>query len=97
MATEVAQLRHRSHLLDAAVGCGAVAAASTALSIMVLFVSALRASTTAGLLVGFFGAAIAFTIAAVGFFGLEMLIGSWAFRTRAHLHFPHLPARRRPR
>ncbi len=88
MTAEVAGLRRRSHVLDLAVGCGAIAAASTSLSILVLFLSALRASVTAGLLVDFFGAAIVFTIAAVGFFGLEMFLGSGSLRARAHFHFP---------
>ena len=95
MAAEVASLRVRSHVLDFAVACGAAAAASTALSILVLFLSALRASTTAGLLVGFFGAAIVFTIVAVGLFGLEMFLGSGSLRARAHFHFPHLKPPRR--
>ena len=97
MTSEAKSLRRRSRVLDWAVGSGALAAASTALSILVLFVSALRAETAAGLLVGFFGAAIIFTIMAVGFFGLEMFLGSGNMRALAHLHFPipHLGSRRR--
>ena len=95
MTGEVDVLRRRSHVLDLAVGCGALAAGSTALSILVLFLSALRASVTAGLLVDFFGAAIVLTIAAVVFFILELFLGSRSLRARSHFHFPlpHLRAR----
>jgi hypothetical protein len=73
-------LRRRSHALDAAVVLGALAGVSTSTAALLLFVSTLRNAAGSTLMFLAFGAALVFTIGALVFFLLEMLMASRGIR-----------------
>ncbi len=73
-------LRRRSHALDAAVVLGALAGVSTSTAALLLFVGTLRNGTGSTLMFLAFGGALAFTIGALAFFLLEMLMASRGIR-----------------
>jgi Protein of unknown function (DUF2721) len=80
LADQLLHLRRRSIALDAAVVLGAIGAAATCISVLTLFVGALRNSTVAALLFTTFGLAIACTIGAIGAFTAEMLMAGSGVR-----------------
>jgi hypothetical protein len=73
-------LRSRSHALDLAVVLAAVAGACTCVTVLTLFLGALRAKATAALLFVLFGTAICLTIGALVSFLTEMLMASRGIR-----------------
>ncbi len=73
-------LRRRSHALDAAVVLGALAGIETSAAALLLFVGTLRNGTGSTLMFLAFGGALVFTIGALGFFLLEMLMASRGIR-----------------
>lgn len=81
-------LRRRSLILDVAVVSATVAAASTCVSIMTLFLFALSNRAIAGVLLLFFGAAVVFTLASVVAFGMEMVLSNRELRRRIAFHLP---------
>ena len=73
-------LRRRSHALDAAVVLGALAGVSTSTAALLLFVGTLRNGAGSTLMFLAFGGALVFTIGALAFFLLEMLMASRGIR-----------------
>ena len=74
LADELSHLRRRSLALDAAVLLAAFGGAGTCLSVLTLFVGALRDATVATFLFTSFGLAVMCTIGAIGAFTAEMLM-----------------------
>ncbi len=93
LALRLDRLHLRSLALDAAVFLAALGGVATCGAVLTLFVGALRDSTVASLLFGFFGTAILCTLCALVAFGFEMLLASRAVRDRiaerrAHANVP---------
>ena len=76
-------LKQRSRVLDVAVVLGAMGGAATCAAALTLFIGTLRDHTVKGFLFAAFGAALLFTMAALGAFIGEMLIASRGMRERA--------------
>lgn len=76
------RLRLRSRALDVAVILGAVGGSATCAAVLTLFYGALRDGVAASALYGFFGLAIACTIAALCAFTVEMVMASRLLRLR---------------
>ncbi len=76
------RLRLRSRALDVAVILGAVGGSATCAAVLTLFYGALRDGVAASALYGFFGLAIACTIAALCAFTVEMVMASRLMRLR---------------
>ncbi len=83
---QLAYLRRRSRTLDAAVILGALAGTATCGSALTLFLGAIRNSGGAWLLFGLFGAAVLFTMGALGCYCYEMLLASRGLRAKVHRH-----------
>jgi type IV secretory pathway VirB6-like protein len=79
----LAQLRRRSLALDAAVVLAAIGGAATCISVLTLFVGALRDATVASVLFTTFGLAVACTIGAIAAFAVEMLMAGSGMRATA--------------
>ncbi len=77
---QLTMLRRRSIVLDIAVVLGAVGAAATCASVLVLFFSALKDATIASVLFVSFGAAVACTLGAILAFTIEMLMAGSGVR-----------------
>jgi hypothetical protein len=73
-------LRRRSRALDAAVVLGALAGVSTSAAALLLFLSVLRNAEGSTLMFLAFGGALVFTIGALTFFLIEMLMASRSIR-----------------
>lgn len=80
LTKQLAYLRRRSLWLDAAVVLGGIGGTFTCMAAAVLFVGALRDSTSGHVLLGLFGAALASTIGALGCFIVEMLLAGRGLR-----------------
>jgi hypothetical protein len=80
LSRRLSHLRLRSLVLDAAVVLAAVGGALVGVSILTLFLGALRDAATASVLFLCFGLAVACTIAALGAFLAEILIASRVIR-----------------
>ncbi len=80
VTAQFARLRRRSLALDTAVVLAAVAGALTCVSVLTLFVGALKDATVASVLFTTFGLAVICTIAAIGAFAVEMLIAGSGMR-----------------
>jgi Protein of unknown function (DUF2721) len=78
----LAYLRHRSHVLDAAVLLGTMGGAATCLAALFLFVGTLREDAGGGVLFVSFGLALLFTVGALAAFMIEMLLASRGIRDR---------------
>jgi hypothetical protein len=76
------RLRLRSRALDVAVILGAIGGSATCAAVLTLFYGALRNGVAASALYGFFGLAIACTIAALCAFTVEMVMASRLLRLR---------------
>lgn len=76
----MAYLRTRSLALDVAVVLAAIGGALVGLSILTLFLGALRDAAAASALFLFFGLAVACTIAALGAFLIEILLAGRGMR-----------------
>ncbi len=76
------RLRLRSRALDVAVILGAIGGSATCAAVLTLFYGALRDGVAASALYGFFGLAIACTIAALCAFTVEMVMASRLLRLR---------------
>jgi hypothetical protein len=83
LCQRLSHLHRRSLLLDFAVVLGAIGATSTCISILTLFVGALRNSAAAEILFLTFGLAIFCTIMALAAFVIEMLMASRGLRAQA--------------
>jgi hypothetical protein len=81
--TRLAHLRRRSFALDAAVVLAAFGGAMTCLSVLTLFVGALREARVASVLFTTFGLAVLCTIGAIGAFAVEMLMAGSGMRATA--------------
>jgi hypothetical protein len=79
----LAHLRRRSLALDAAVVLAALGGAATCVSVLTLFVSALKEATVASVLFTTFGLAVLCTIGAIGAFTVEMLMAGSVMRATA--------------
>ncbi|ACA15479.1 conserved hypothetical protein [Methylobacterium sp. 4-46] len=79
----LAELRRRSLALDAAVVLAALAGVATCGAVLTLFVGALRDTGVASVLFALFGAAIVFTLCALGVFAVEMTLASRDVRSAA--------------
>jgi hypothetical protein len=79
----LAHLRRRSLALDWAVVLAAIGGAATCLSVLTLFVSALKDATVASVLFVTFGLAVLCTIGAIGAFAIEMLMAGSVIRATA--------------
>jgi hypothetical protein len=79
----LAHLRRRSLALDAAVVLAAVGGAATCISVLTLFVGALKEATVASVLFTTFGLAVLCTIGAIAAFTVEMLLAGSALRATA--------------
>lgn len=80
LAAQLAYLRRRSMLLDAAVVLAAVGAGATCLAALVLFIGALRDSMTDVALFASFGFALACTMLAIATFVTELLLAGRGLR-----------------
>lgn len=80
LAAQLAYLRRRSMLLDAAVVLAAIGAGATCLAALVLFIGALRETMTDVALFASFGFALACTMLAVGTFVAELLLAGRGLR-----------------
>jgi hypothetical protein len=74
-------LRRRSVVLDVAVVLGAIAGALTCVSVLTLFVGALKNETVASVLFTTFGLAVICMLGAIGAFTVEMLMAGSGMRT----------------
>ena len=83
---QLAYLRRRSRTLDIAVILGALAGAATCGAALTLFLGAIRNEGAAWLLFGLFGAALIFTMGALGCYCFEMLLASRGLRDKVHRH-----------
>lgn len=81
--SQLASLRRRSLALDIAVILGAVGAAATCASVLVLFVGALKDAAVAALLLAMFGLAVVCALGAIGAFTAEMLMTGSGVRATA--------------
>jgi uncharacterized protein DUF2721 len=79
----LAHLRRRSLALDAAVVLAAIGGAATCISVLTLFVGALKEATVASVLFTTFGLAVLCTIGAIGAFAVEMLLAGSGMRATA--------------
>jgi Protein of unknown function (DUF2721) len=79
----LAHLRRRSLVLDAAVVLAAIGGAATCISVLTLFVGALKEATVASVLFTTFGLAVLCTIGAIGAFTVEMLMAGSGMRAVA--------------
>jgi hypothetical protein len=79
----LAHLRRRSLALDAAVVLAAFGGAMTCISVLTLFVGALREARVASVLFTTFGLAVLCTIGAIGAFTVEMLMAGSGMRATA--------------
>ncbi|RYC31028.1 DUF2721 domain-containing protein [Lichenibacterium minor] len=82
MGHRLDRLRLRSRALDVAVILGAVGGSATCAAVLTLFYGALHDGVAASALYGFFGLAIACTIAALCAFTVEMVMASRLVRLR---------------
>jgi hypothetical protein len=73
-------LRRRSFILDGAVVLASLGAVMTGISVLTLFLGALRDATTASVLFACFGIALLCTIAAIGAFLTEILVAGRGVR-----------------
>ncbi len=80
---QLAHLRRRSLALDAAVVLAAIGGAATCVSVLTLFVGALKEATVASVLFTTFGLAVLCTIGAIGAFTVEMLLAGSGMRAKA--------------
>jgi hypothetical protein len=80
---ELAHLRRRSLALDAAVVLAAAGGAATCISVLTLFVGALKEATVAAVLFTTFGLAVLCTIGAIAAFTVEMLLAGSGMRATA--------------
>jgi hypothetical protein len=80
---QLAHLRRRSLALDAAVVLAAIGGAATCVSVLTLFVGALKEATVASVLFTTFGLAVLCTIGAIGAFTAEMLLAGSGMRATA--------------
>ncbi len=88
VTAQLARLRRRSLALDTAVVLAAVAGALTCVSVLTLFVGALKDATVASVLFTTFGLAVLCTIAAIGAFAVEMLIAGSGMRAETPAGHP---------
>lgn len=79
----LAHLRRRSLALDAAVVLAAIGGAATCVSVLTLFVGALKEATVASVLFITFGLAVVCTIGAIAAFTAEMLMAGSGMRATA--------------
>jgi type IV secretory pathway VirB6-like protein len=79
----LAHLRRRSLALDAAVVLAAFGGAATCISVLTLFVGALKDATVASVLFTTFGLAVLCTIGAIAAFTVEMLLAGSGMRATA--------------
>jgi hypothetical protein len=79
---QLSRLHRRSVVLDVAVILSTVAGAATCGAVLILFVGALRDTTTASVLFVLFGLAVVCTLAAIAAFTLEMLLAGTGIRVR---------------
>jgi hypothetical protein len=79
----LAHLRRRSLVLDAAVVLAAIGGAATCISVLTLFVGALKEATVASVLFTTFGLAVLCTIGAIGAYTIEMLMAGSGMRAVA--------------
>jgi len=89
-------LRRRSFILDGAVVLASLGAVMTGISVLTLFLGALRDATTASVLFACFGIALLCTIAAIGAFLTEILVagrGVWVEVARGQDQAATLKAR----
>lgn len=82
LLVQLAYLRRRSYLLDAAVVLGALGGGSTCAAALALFVGALRNSGVDVALDLLFGSALFCTLAALAVFMAEMLLASQGLRVQ---------------
>lgn len=82
LGAQLAYLRRRSKLLDAAVVLAALGGGFTCLAALILFVGALRDSRVTIALFASFGAAIGSTMVAILAFVLELLLASRGLREK---------------
>jgi Protein of unknown function (DUF2721) len=80
---QLAHLRRRSLALDAAVVLAAIGGAATCISVLTLFVGALKEAAVATVLFTTFGLAVLCTIGAIAAFTVEMLLAGTVMRARA--------------
>ena len=80
---QLARLRLRSLLLDAAVLLAALGGALTCGAALTLFVGAVRNASTGRLLFTFFGVALGFAIAALAAFACETILSGRSVREQA--------------
>jgi hypothetical protein len=80
---QLAHLRRRSLALDAAVVLAAIGGAATCISVLTLFVGALKEAAVATVLFTTFGLAVLCTIGAIAAFTVEMLLAGSVMRARA--------------
>ncbi|KAB1073765.1 DUF2721 domain-containing protein [Methylobacterium planeticum] len=73
-------LRRRSFILDGAVVLASLGAVMTGISVLTLFLGALRDATIASVLFGCFGIALVCTIGAIGAFLTEILVAGRGVR-----------------
>jgi hypothetical protein len=86
---QLAHLRRRSLALDAAVVLAALGGAATCVSVLTLFVGALKEATVASVLFTTFGLAVLCTIGAIGAFTVEMLLAGSGMRATAQAERRH--------
>jgi hypothetical protein len=79
---ELAHLRVRSRILDAAVLMAALAGGLTCCAAATIFFGVLRDATTATMLFGLFGAALVAAIAALACFATEVFLSGRSIRER---------------
>jgi len=80
LSRQLAYLRRRSFVLDAAVVLASAGAVMTGVAVLTLYVGTLREATTATLLFGCFGVALVCTIAAIAAFLCEILMAGRGVR-----------------
>ena len=85
----LAALKRRSHVLDVAVVCSALAGALTCAAVFVLFLGEVRGTTAARLLFLSFGTAIGLTMVSLSAFVTEMLLAARGVRRAADRHSGH--------
>jgi hypothetical protein len=80
LSRQLAYLRRRSFVLDAAVVLASTAAIMTGVAVLTLYVGTLRDAATASLLFGCFGVALVCTVAAIAAFLCEILMAGRGVR-----------------
>ena len=93
LSVRLSHLRRRSTLLDVAVALACLGGVMTAVSIMTLFVGALRDAATASVLFACFGAALISAIGALGGFLAEILMASSGVRVEVDRRKDEVAAR----